>query len=156
MINWVGYPQKIMHLDILIRAWQEAQKDAFKVRHEVFILEQRVPDDLEIDEFDPVALHALAYSDNICIGTGRLHINNDGVGQIGRMAILSSFRNKGLGRQIMKALIETAKSKEISSLILHAQVSAIPFYEKLGFIANGPIYDEAGIPHRNMMMVSTT
>ena len=145
-----------MHLDIIIRPWQEAQKDAFKVRHEVFILEQGVPADLEIDEFDPVAFHALAYSDNACIGTARLHINDDRLGQIGRMAVLSPFRNKGLGRQIMKALIETAKSKGISSLILHAQVSAIPFYEKLGFIANGPIYDEAGIPHRNMMMVLPT
>ena len=142
-----------MHVDILIRPWQEAQKDAFKVRHEVFILEQRVPQELEIDVFDPTALHALAYSDNACIGTARLHVNDDRTGQIGRMAILSPFRNKGLGHQIMKALIEVAKSKEISSLILHAQVSAIPFYEKLGFIANGPIYDEAGIPHRNMMMV---
>ncbi|QKM65007.1 GNAT family N-acetyltransferase [Polynucleobacter tropicus] len=142
-----------MHLDILIRPWQEAQKNAFKVRHEVFILEQKVPEDLEIDEFDPAAFHVLAYSDNTCIGTARLHINNEGFGQIGRMAVLPSFRNKGLGREIMKALIGTAKSKGISSLTLHAQVSAIPFYEKLGFIANGPIYDEAGIPHRNMMMV---
>ena len=145
-----------MHLDIIIRPWQEAQKDAFKVRHEVFILEQGVPADLEIDEFDPVAFHALAYSDNACIGTARLHINDDGLGQIGRMAVLSLFRHKGLGRQIMKVLIETAKSKGIFSLILHAQVSAIPFYEKLGFIADGPIYDEAGIPHRNMMMVLPT
>ena len=142
-----------MYLDIFIRPWQEAQKDAFKVRHEVFILEQKVPEDLEIDEFDPVAFHVLAYSNNSCVGTARLHINSDGFGQIGRMAVLPSFRNKGLGSQIMDVLIETAKSKGISSLILHAQVSAIPFYEKLGFIANGPIFDEAGIPHRNMMMV---
>jgi predicted GNAT family N-acyltransferase len=142
-----------MHLDILIRPWQEAQKDAFKVRREVFILEQRVPENLEIDEFDPLAFHVLAYFDNSCIGTARLHINNEGFGQIGRMAVLPSFRNKGLGSQIMGVLIEITQSKGISSLILHAQVSAIPFYEKLGFIANGPIYDEAGIPHRNMMMV---
>ena len=142
-----------MYLDIFIRPWQEAQKDAFKVRHEVFILEQKVPEDLEIDEFDPVAFHVLAYSNNSCVGTARLHINSDGFGQIGRMAVLPSFRNKGLGSQIMDVLIETAKSKGISSLILHAQVSAIPFYEKLGFIANGPIFDEADIPHRNMMMV---
>jgi predicted GNAT family N-acyltransferase len=145
-----------MHLDICIKPWQEAQKDAYQVRREVFILEQKVPEDLEIDEFDPVALHALAYSDNACIGTARLHINDDRSGQIGRMAILSSFRNQGLGRQIMKVLIETAKSSGATSLILHAQVSAIPFYEKLGFKANGPIYDEAGIPHRNMMMALPT
>ena len=144
-----------MPLDILIKPWQEAQKDAFKVRREVFILEQGVPEDLEIDEFDPVAIHVLACSDHSCVGTARLHIN-EGFGQIGRMAVLSPFRNKGLGRQIMRVLIETAKSKGVSSLMLHAQVSAIPFYERLGFIANGPIYDEAGIPHRNMMMVLPT
>jgi predicted GNAT family N-acyltransferase len=145
-----------MHVDILIRPWQEAQKDAIQVRHEVFILEQRVPEELEIDEFDPFAFHALAYFNNACIGTARLLINDDGSGQIGRMAVLIAFRNKGLGRQIMKVLIETAKLKGISSLALHAQVSAIPFYEKLGFVANGPIYDEAGISHRNMMMVLPT
>ena len=145
-----------MHLDILIRPWQDAQKDAYQVRREVFILEQKVPEDLEIDEFDPVALHALAYSDNACIGTARLHINDDRSGQIGRMAILSSFRNQGLGRQIMKVLIGTAKSSGATSLILQAQVSSIPVYEKIGFVANGPIYDEAGIPHRNMMMVLPT
>lgn len=143
-------------MNIFIRPWQEAQKDAFKVRHEVFILEQRVPEHLEIDEFDSIAFHILAYFESTCIGTARLHINNDGSGQIGRMAVLSSFRNQGLGRQIMKALIETAKSKGISCLTLHAQVSAIPFYEKLGFIPDGPIYDEVGIPHRNMMMVLPT
>ena len=115
-----------------------------------------MPEELEIDEFDSIAFHALAYSENVCVGTARLHLNDDGSGQIGRMAVLPSFRNKGLGSQIMEVLIETAKSQGISSLILHAQVSAIPFYEKLGFIANGPIYNEAGIPHRNMMMVLPT
>ena len=143
-------------MDILIKPWQEAQKDAFGVRREVFILEQGVPEELEIDEYDPQALHALAYSNNVCAGTARLHLNCGGSGQIGRMAVLSSFRSKGLGRQIMKVLIEVAKSKGIPSLILHSQVSAIPFYEKLGFMANGPTYDEAGIPHRNMMMVLPT
>lgn len=143
-------------MNILIKPWEEAQKDAFKVRQEVFVLEQGVPEELEIDEFDSSALHLLAYLNNACIGTARLHLNGDGSGQIGRMAILSSFRNKGLGRQIMGALIETAKSNGISSLILHAQISAIPFYEKLGFVVDGPIYDEAGILHRNMMMVLPT
>lgn len=143
-------------MDIFIRSWQEAQKDAFQVRREVFILEQGVPEEMEIDEFDPLALHVLAYSNNTCVGTARLHFNVDGSGHIGRLAILTPFRNQGLGRQIMEKLSEIAQSKGLNSLILHAQVSAIPFYEKLGFVANGPIYDEAGIPHRNMMMVLAT
>ena len=145
-----------MPLDILIKPWQEAQKDAFEVRREVFILEQGVPEELEIDEHDPTALHVLTYSDINCIGTARLVINSDQSGQIGRMAILRPFRNQGIGRQMMKALIETAKAKGISCLTLHAQVSAMPFYEKLGFKADGPSYMEAGIPHRNMMMVLPT
>lgn len=144
------------HLNIQIKSWQEAQKDAFKVRREVFIQEQGVPDDLEIDEFDPLALHALAYLDNACIGTARLHLKNGETGQIGRMAILAPFRNQGFGRQILKVLIETAQRKHCRYLSLHAQVSAIPFYQKLGFQAEGPVYDEAGIPHRNMMMVLPT
>ncbi|QWD63449.1 GNAT family N-acetyltransferase [Polynucleobacter sp. MWH-UH2A] len=143
-------------MDILIKPWQEAQKEAFEVRREVFILEQGVPEALEIDEFDPQSLHALAYSNNVCVGTARLHLNSDGSGQIGRMAILSPFRKKGLGRLIMEKLLKIAQSKELSFLVLHAQVSAIPFYEKIGFQVEGPTYEEAGIPHRNMMMVLPT
>jgi predicted GNAT family N-acyltransferase len=143
-------------MDILTKSWQEAQNDAFKVRHEVFIVEQGIPEELEIDEFDPTSIHVLAYSNKACIATARLHLNDDGSGQIGRMAILSSFRNQGLGRQIMKMLIEVAISKGLSSLILHAQVSAIPFYEKQGFQAFGARYDEVGIPHRNMIMLFTS
>jgi predicted GNAT family N-acyltransferase len=143
-------------VNILIKPWQEAQKDALGVRREVFILEQGVPEELEVDEFDPQALHALAYSNNVCIGTARLHLNGDGSGQIGRMAVLPHFRNQGLGQQIMEKLLEIAQSKELSSLVLHAQVVAVPFYEKLGFQADGPTYEEAGIVHRNMMMLLPT
>lgn len=145
-----------MRLNIQIKSWQEAQKDAFEIRREVFILEQGVPEELEIDEVDPLALHALAYLGSVCIGTARLHLNSDKTGQIGRMALLAPFRNQGFGRQILKALIETAQMQQCKYLSLHAQVSALPFYEKLGFQAEGPVYDEAGIPHRNMMMVLLT
>jgi predicted GNAT family N-acyltransferase len=143
-------------VDILIKPWQEAQKEAFEVRKAVFILEQGVPEEMEIDEFDPASIHILAYSNHSCVGTARLILNEDGSGQIGRMAILSEFRNKGLGRQIMKKLLEIAQLKGLASLFLHAQVNAIPFYEKLGFQAVGATYDEAGIPHRNMIMLLKT
>ena len=143
-------------MDILIKPWQEAQKEAFEVRKAVFILEQGVPEEMEIDEFDPVSIHILAYSNHSCVATARLVLNENGSGQIGRMAILSKFRKQGLGRQIMEKLLELAQSKGLASLFLHAQVNAIPFYEKLGFQAVGPTYDEAGIPHRNMIMFLTT
>ena len=141
-------------MEILIKPWKEAQADAFLVRQEVFIHEQGVPAELELDEYDPLATHALAYLDGHCIGTGRLVDLGGGQAQIGRMAVLSTYRNQGVGKQILEKLIDLAKSQGSESIVLHAQVTAIPFYEKLGFQTQGPIYDEAGIPHRNMILLS--
>ena len=140
-------------MEILIKPWVEAQASAFLVRQEVFILEQGVPAELELDEYDPMAAHALAYFDGRCIGTGRLVNLGAGQAQIGRMAVLAPFRNQRVGRLILEALIELAKSQGAESIVLHSQVVAIPFYEKLGFQAQGSIYDEAGIPHRNMILI---
>jgi predicted GNAT family N-acyltransferase len=140
-------------LEILIKPWKEAQTDAFLVRREVFIHEQGVPAELELDEYDPLASHALSYLDGRCIGTGRLVNLGGGQAQIGRMAVLAQFRGMGIGKQILERLISIAKSHEAHTIILHSQVAAIPFYEKLGFEAQGTIYDEAGIPHRNMILL---
>lgn len=140
-------------LEVLIKAWKEAELDAFLVRQEVFIQEQGVPAELELDAFDPSAAHALAYLDDQCIATGRL-INLAGdQAQIGRMAVLASSRGKGIGKQILEKLVNLAHSQGIKSIILHSQITAIPFYEKLGFQAQGDIYEEAGIPHRNMILI---
>ncbi|MBU3617067.1 GNAT family N-acetyltransferase [Polynucleobacter sp. JS-Polo-80-F4] len=140
-------------MEIQIKPWKEAETGAFLVRQEVFIQEQRVPAELELDEFDPLAAHALAYLDGSCIGTGRLVDLGKGQAQIGRMAVLAPFRNQGIGKQILETLITLAKVQEAKSIILHSQVIAIPFYEKLGFQAQGSIYEEAGIPHRNMILL---
>jgi predicted GNAT family N-acyltransferase len=138
---------------ILIKVWQEAAEQAYAIRQKVFIEEQGVPQEMELDDLDPIALHALAFQDGQCIGTGRLIKMTDSTGQIGRMAVLEDFRGLGVGRAILIKLIEQAISQSISSLSLHSQVSAIPFYEKLGFIAQGSIYKEAGIAHRNMILL---
>lgn len=138
---------------ILIQSWQEAEIPAFAVRQKVFIQEQGVPEELELDEFDPEAIHALAIEESQCIGTGRLVSIGGLQGQIGRMAVLSDFRNAGVGRAILERLIEHARSVGMMNLILHSQVAAIPFYEKHGFKAQGDIYDEVGIPHRNMILL---
>lgn len=140
-------------MEILIKPWKEAELEAFLVRQEVFIREQGVPAELELDEFDPSAAHALANLNGRCIGTGRLVDLGNRQAQIGRMAVLAQFRNQGVGRQVLEMLIDLAKSQEFESIVLHSQVSAIPFYEKLGFQAQGPTYDEAGIAHRNMILV---
>ncbi len=140
-------------MEILIKPWQEAEIDAFLVRQEVFIREQAVPIELELDEWDPLATHALAYLDECCIGTGRLVDKDHGQAQIGRMAVLPRFRNQGVGKQILEKLIALAKSQGVRSIVLHSQITAIPFYEKQGFLVQGSTYDEAGIPHRNMILL---
>jgi len=139
-------------LEILLKSWKEAEVDAFLVRQEVFIIEQSVPAELELDEFDSSAAHILAYQDAHCIGTGRLVNLSAKQAQIGRMAVLAKFRGKGIGKQILQKLVDLAASQGVLEIILHSQVSAIPFYGKLGFQAQGDVYEEAGIPHRNMML----
>ena len=137
---------------ILIKTWQEAKQEAFLVRKHVFIEEQGVPVDMEIDEFDPIAKHALAYVDSECVGTARLIALPGNIGKIGRMAVFQTYRRQGLGRQLLNALLESCKSQGVAQLELHAQLLAIPFYEKFGFIAQGEMYYEAGIAHRDMIL----
>ena len=139
-------------MEILLKSWNEAEVDAFLVRQEVFILEQGVPAELELDELDSSAAHVLAYQDAHCIGTGRLVNLSAKQAQIGRMAVLAKFRGKGIGKQILQKLVDLAASQGAQGIILHSQVSAIPFYGKLGFQAQGDVYEEAGIPHRNMIL----
>ena len=112
-----------------------------------------MPEEMELDEHDPSAKHVLAYQSNLCVGTGRLVLLAGHHAQIGRMAVLPSFRKQGTGKALLMKLIALAKAEGVLALTLHSQVAAIPFYAKLGFIVEGPIYDEAGIPHRNMMLV---
>ena len=146
-------PNPVNTFAILIKPWLEASQEAYLIREQVFIQEQGVPEDIELDELDPTSRHALAYMGKLCVGTGRLvHLDNHHA-QIGRMAILSTFRNQGIGKAILSRLIALAQAEGALTLTLHSQVSAIPFYAKHGFIAQGPIYDEAGIPHRNMMLL---
>ena len=138
---------------ILIKPWQEAQKDAYPIRKAVFIEEQGVPAAMEIDELDPTAQHALAYVGQECIGTARLVFLLEHQARMGRMAVLPSYRRQGIGGQLLRALLESGTSLGMTEFELHAQLSAIPFYEQFGFIARGDIYDEAGIAHRDMILL---
>jgi len=140
-------------LEIFIKPWQKASEDAYAIRHEVFIQEQGVPEDMELDKHDPGADHALAYQKGQCVATARLVRLDANSAQIGRMAVLVALRGQGIGTAMLKKLLELAMSEGISSLILHSQVSAVSFYEKLGFKTDGPTYQEAGIPHRNMILL---
>jgi predicted GNAT family N-acyltransferase len=124
-----------------------ADRDAiYAIRRIVFVVEQAVPEEIEIDELDAGARHVLAYLDSRAVGTGRITAD----GRIGRMAVLADSRGCGVGRAILAALIEIGRSAGVARLHLSAQCHAIPFYEKSGFVAHGPVYQEAGIDHRHM------
>jgi predicted GNAT family N-acyltransferase len=117
------------------------------VRELVFVVEQRVPIELEWDELDPQSVHALAYDvHGDVIGTGRL----TPLHTIGRMAVMPAWRGRGVGAALLEALMDKARSLGYPAIELHAQVDAIAFYERYGFHAYGEEYDEAGIRHRNM------
>jgi predicted GNAT family N-acyltransferase len=122
------------------------------LRYQVFVIEQEVPEEMEWDEFDEIAWHAIVTADNQTVGTGRL-ILEDQIAKIGRMAVQSSRRNQGIGKSILKALIQIAKEKGAQECILHAQTHAIAFYAKADFEPNGPIFHEAGIPHVEMQLI---
>ena len=140
-------------MKIITLPWSQACALAYPIREEVFIREQGVPQELELDEQDETAIHVLAYQDGQCIGTARLvNLGNQSM-QIGRMAVLTQYRGNGIGKRILEELIELSRKQGTSSIILHAQIIAIAFYEKLGFLPEGPEYLEAGIAHRNMILL---
>jgi predicted GNAT family N-acyltransferase len=141
-----------MNISIQITHWDEAKSQVMPIRHDVFIKEQEVPEELEWDEFDQDALHAIVKKDQGVIGTARLIMDNS-IARIGRMAIQKEYREQGIGQKLLSILIQTAKEKGAQECILHAQTHAITFYAKADFEPNGPIFDEAGIPHVEMRLI---
>ena len=125
---------------------------AMRIRFAVFVDEQRVSAELEPDEYDAVALHLLALDPRTgeAVGTARVVDKGDGVAKIGRVAVLAPYRGIGAGRALMEFALERARRAGLTLAVLDAQVPVIPFYERLGFVAEGPVFDDAGIPHRRM------
>lgn len=119
------------------------------IRFEVFVDEQKVPAELEMDDQDAVSRHVLAYCGDEAVGPGRLLSD----GHIGRVAVKASWRRKGVGEALMKSLIQMAESARFPKALLTAQTQAIPFYEKLGFEVSSGVYLEAGIDHVDMVKV---
>lgn len=120
------------------------------LRRTVFIEEQKVSEADEMDGLDAEAIHLIATFDGQPAGTARLLIRGE-TGKIGRVAVLRERRGSGLGAAIMRQAEEALRSRPgITRLYLSAQTHALPFYEKLGYTAYGPEYDDAGIPHRDM------
>ncbi|EDY83882.1 acetyltransferase, GNAT family [Verrucomicrobiia bacterium DG1235] len=118
------------------------------VRFTVFVDEQKVPAEIEMDEWDERARHVLAISDGVAIGTGRLLPD----GHIGRVAVLEAWRGKGVGLALMRKLIEMGLASEMPKLVLSAQTHATRFYERLGFEVTSEVYLEAGIEHVEMVL----
>ncbi|WP_207102915.1 GNAT family N-acetyltransferase [Paracoccus shandongensis] len=120
------------------------------LRRAVFIEEQGVPEFEEMDGKDDQAIHLLATQDGQPVGSARILVLGD-TGKIGRVCVLAPARGTGLGAALIRAALDVLRVQPgVTRAKLGSQVHAIGFYEKLGFTAHGPVYDDAGIPHRDM------
>lgn len=133
---------------------------AYAVRADVFVGEQGVPVDLELDALDDVADHLVAYDGDRAVGAGRLVVEPPGfegsdpdlgpVGHLGRLAVRPEARGTGLGLDLVAAVEARARERGLRVMMLSAQTHALGFYERLGYTAYGPVFDDAGLPHRWM------
>jgi predicted GNAT family N-acyltransferase len=122
------------------------------LRRTVFIEEQGVSEADEIDDKDGEAIHLLATVDGVPMGSARLLISGE-TGKIGRVCVLARARGTGLGAALMQAAVaELRRQPGVTRAKLGAQTHALGFYERLGFVAEGPVYDDAGIPHCDMVL----
>ena len=123
---------------------------AFAIRIKVFVKEQGVPSDIELDDDDQRAIHFLASVGAKAVGTTRV-VWHRRAAKIGRMAVLKRYRRRGVGRQLLTRAVALARRSQARQIYLHAQVAVSGFYERLNFRATGAIFDEAGIAHRKMI-----
>ena len=135
-----------MNIVSIICDYESHTKDICAIRYKVFVGEQNVPVELEIDGLDDEAKHALAFVDGVPIGTGRILSD----GHIGRVAVLKDYRGLGIGKSIMKDLIKWAQNMNLEKVWLSSQWHAHSFYLDLDFVCVGEIYKEAGIDHIKM------
>lgn len=137
-----------MQTTLKLTRWDKDQTSLSEIRRKVFIEEQQVPEELEWDDDDKTCVHVLVSDNNTPIATGRIKMD----GHIGRIAVLKEYRNKGIGSEVLEALINFSKTLKMKSVYLHAQTSAIPFYEKHSFKISSKEFMDAGIPHKTMQM----
>lgn len=135
-----------MNIDVKVGDWAVQRADAQAIRYEVFVVEQKVPLEMEWDDMDPLCIHAVAYEGGKAIGTGRLLPD----GHIGRMAVMRGMRGQGVGGALLEVLMNEARKRGDATVILNAQTQAEPFYRRFGFERMGEEFMEAGIPHITM------
>ncbi len=141
-----------MNIAISQVSWHRHEPELYRIRHAVFVVEQGVPVDLECDAHDPQALHLLAFTaGGQPVGTARMLRD----GHIGRMAVLPAWRGQGIGSALLHRLVQLARQQGLHSVFLHAQCHAESFYARLGFVAEGAVFQDAGIDHRCMRLPLT-
>jgi YbgC/YbaW family acyl-CoA thioester hydrolase len=139
-------------VDVRVGRWSELGDAARKIRSQVFIDEQRIPAEMEWDGADDGCVHALACNRfGFPVATGRMLEHVPGVAKIGRMAVLAPMRGGHIGRAVLDALLQHARERGDREALLHAQLGAASFYSRAGFNTRGPVFEEAGIPHVEMV-----
>jgi predicted GNAT family N-acyltransferase len=133
---------------IELAPWSAARTEAQRIRFAVFVEEQGVPAEIELDEMDEHCVHAIAFEGKQAVGTGRLLPD----GHIGRMAVLKPWRGRGVGAALLRQLVAAARERGDREVLLSAQVHARGFYRAHGFAPYGAVYQEAGIPHQAMRL----
>lgn len=147
----LGYEAGEPMLRVETGTWRQLGEPARAIRTAVFVEEQRIPADLEWDEADETAVHAVAYNRlGQAVGTGRLLQAGPGTAKIGRMAVHQVLRGTRVGEQVLRALAQAAAQRGDTRVELHAQRTAEAFYSRLGFAPEGAPFEEAGIPHVTM------
>lgn len=139
-------------MDVAIERVETEAKlaDALDVRRAVFVDEQGVPEDRELDGRDDEATHFVAYLEDEAVGAARLREYDDATGKAERVAVLEAHRDEGIGRALMDALEAAAREAGYERVLLHAQVPVVEFYEYLGYEVTSEEFEDAGIPHREM------
>jgi predicted GNAT family N-acyltransferase len=134
---------------VAIAAWPDHAAQLRAVREAVFVREQGVAAALEWDGADPACTHALARAAGAePVGTARMRAD----GHVGRMAVLAGWRGRGVGSALLGLLVDAARARGLPAVYLNAQLGAVAFYVRHGFAATGPVFLEAGIPHRRMVL----
>jgi predicted GNAT family N-acyltransferase len=147
----LGFEAGEAMVEVRVGHWDTLGAHAQAIRTEVFINEQKIPKEMEWDEADRSCVHAVAFNRlGMALATGRLLQHAPRVSRIGRMASVRVLRGSGVGRRVLDALMQAARERGDTEVLLHAQTSAAAFYERAGFVPRGPAFEEAGIAHVEM------
>lgn len=143
-------PRKLPGVTVKRISSEKELARAYAIRIRVFVQEQGVPREIELDDDDRKAIHFIATAGARAVGTARVVLHRGGA-KIGRMAVLKGFRRRGAGAKLLAGAIAAARRMKARKIYLHAQVAVSGFYRHMNFQAVGPVFNEAGIAHRKMI-----